>query len=264
MSIKNVVLFGETGAGKSSVVNLMAGEEMAITSPDMQLCTMTWKEYPMAFDGYKYSVFDTIGLQGPHLEVDDYLDAIVNARNLIMKLVNEGGIDLLLFCVRAGRKVPTTVQNNYRLFHEWLCEKKVPIILVLTGLEAEQNMEDWWTGHKDAFDKYEISIDGHVCITAANKLNGSHQHLYEESRHLIRKLVREHTHNRPEGPWKGGEGWFRRFTRKLRELHTGNFTLKKKDIETVLTERCGMPREAAVKLARQVREESHPKSNSST
>ncbi|OAX35954.1 hypothetical protein K503DRAFT_696057 [Rhizopogon vinicolor AM-OR11-026] len=264
MSTKNVVLFGETGAGKSSVVNLMAGEEKAATSPDMQRCTMTWKEYPIAFDGYEYRVFDTIGLQDPHLGVDDYLDAIVNARNLIMKLDDEGGIDLLLFCVRAGSKGLTTVQNNYRLFHEWLCEKKVPIVLVLTGLEGDNNMEDWWIGHKDVFDKYEISIDDHVCITAANKLDGSHQHLYEESRRLVRKLVKEHTHDRPEDGWKGGEGWFRRFTRKLRQLPVGNFTLKKKDVETILTQRCGMPREAAVELAKQVREGSHRGSNSST
>lgn len=53
------------------------------------------------------------------------------------------------------------------LFHEWLCEKKVPI-LVLTGLETEQDMEDVWIRFKSTSDKHGIVVDGYACITAAN------------------------------------------------------------------------------------------------
>ncbi|KAJ8593882.1 P-loop containing nucleoside triphosphate hydrolase protein, partial [Rhizopogon salebrosus TDB-379] len=162
----NIVLFGETGAGKSSVVNLMARRDRAKTSPDMERCTLDWQEHPVAFDGCVYKVFDTVGLEEPQLGMKEYLDIIVNAYNLIKKLNTEGGIDLLLFCVRAGR-VTATLQTNYRLFYEWLCEKKVPIALVLTGLEREpKSMEDWWTRNKHIFAKYEIRVAGHACITA--------------------------------------------------------------------------------------------------
>jgi hypothetical protein len=78
--------------------------------------------------------------------------------------------------------------------------------------------------------------------------------LYEESRQLVRKLVRRHTHDRPDGGYKGGDGLLTRFARKLKELFIGPI-MKKKDIETILTKRCGMPREAAVKLAKQVRQD---------
>jgi tRNA U34 5-carboxymethylaminomethyl modifying GTPase MnmE/TrmE len=254
MSTKTIVLFGETGAGKSSIVNLMAGEERAETSPGMYRCTLAWEDYSIAFGGYDYKVFDTVGLEEPQLGIDKYLDAIVNARNLIMKLENDGGIDLLLFCVRAGR-VSATIQNNYRLFYEWLCDKKVPIVLVLTGLEREKIMEDWWTRNKATFRKYEIIVQGHACITAANKLDGRHQLLYEESRQLVRNLVRKHTYDRSSG-WRGGEGWFRMFMGRLRVLLLGNSSVKKKDIVTVLTKRCGMPVEAALQLAKQVRKDS--------
>lgn len=54
------------------------------------------------------------------------------------------------------------------LFHEWLCEKKVPIVLVLTSLETEQDMEDVWIRLKSTFDKHGIVVDGCACITAAN------------------------------------------------------------------------------------------------
>jgi hypothetical protein len=81
---------------------------------------------------------------------------------------------------------------------------------------------------------------------------------------LIRKLVREHTHDRPEGcngsdgrkegdGWKGGDGWFRRFIHKLRELLQGDHSVGKKDIMNILTKRCGVPPEAAAELVKQIK-----------
>jgi len=254
MDTKNIVLFGETGVGKSSIVNLMAGEQRALTSSGMERCTMHWNKHAIRFGGHNYNVFDTIGLEEPELGMEEYLKTILNARNLVMELENKGGIDLLLFCVRAGR-VTATIQNNYRLFHEWLCEKKVPIVLVLTGLERETVMEDWWTRNKSNFDKHRIVVDGHACITAANDLDGRHRVLYEESRKLVHSLVKKHTYDRSEGGWKAGYGWLKRFVRSLKELLLGD-SMEKKDIVTVLTTRCGVPREAAQTLATYVRDDS--------
>ncbi|KAG1829387.1 hypothetical protein DFJ58DRAFT_875726 [Suillus subalutaceus] len=133
----------DTGAGKSSLINLLAGKEVARTSPDMQRCTMHWREYNIGFGDTSYKVFDTVGLEAPQLGI-------------------KSGIDLLLFCVRAGR-VTATLQSNYRLFHEFLCEKKIPIVLATTNLEREKRMEDWWERNKGAFDNYQIKVVGH-CV----------------------------------------------------------------------------------------------------
>ncbi|KAG2351071.1 hypothetical protein BDR07DRAFT_1467908 [Suillus spraguei] len=123
---KNIVLFVQTGAGKSSLVNLMAGEN---------------------------------------------------------NLERQGGIDLLLFCMRAGR-LTDTVQTNYRLFHEFLCDKKVPIVVVITYLENEVGeMDNWWKQNEAIFCEREIHVVGHACIAA---IQGNYPERYEESRVTIR------------------------------------------------------------------------------
>jgi len=250
---KIVVVFGDTGAGKSSLINLIAGKEVANTSPDTKRCTMQWKEHTISFGGEFYKVFDTNGLDDPQLGIKEYLESVENAYRLIKELDKRGGIDLLLFCVRAGR-VTATLQSNYRLFHEFLCEKKVPIVLAITNLEREQRMEDWWVRNQSTFEKYQIQVAGHACITAANRLEGRHKDLYEESRITIRNLVEEFTADGQKQSWIGGHNLFVSLMRRLKELLIGSLHMKPKDLVPHLTKRCGMSREVAKQLADMIKQ----------
>jgi tRNA U34 5-carboxymethylaminomethyl modifying GTPase MnmE/TrmE len=102
MSTKNILLFGQSGAGMSSVINLMAGEERAKTSPGTERCTTRLEEHTITFDGCHYKVFDTAGLEEQQLGAQEHLETIANISHIITKLNQDGGIHLLLFCVRAG------------------------------------------------------------------------------------------------------------------------------------------------------------------
>ncbi|KAG1884529.1 P-loop containing nucleoside triphosphate hydrolase protein [Suillus subluteus] len=243
---KNIVLFGEAGAGKSSVVNLMAGQEVAKTSLSMRRCTLHWQDYAIDFDGESYKVFDTIGIEESGLEMKEYLTAVANAYRFIKALDAEGGVDLLLFCVRAGR-FTAALQSNYRFFYEFLCEKKVPVVLAITNLEREQRMEDWWEREHSIFTRYQIHVAGHACITAANGLAGRHQRLYEESRVTIRNLVKD---NIAGEVWKGGKNKFLMLVRALKKkVPVKNPHIKKRTLTSQLKKRCGMSRETARQLA---------------
>jgi hypothetical protein len=217
----------------------------------MKSCTLHWEEYSIQFDGESYNVFDTVGLEEPQLGIPQYLDAVENAYTLIQNLERQGGIDLLLFCMRAGR-LTTTLQTNYHLFHEFLCEKKVPVVAVITYLENEvREMDAWWTLNRDVFRELEIHVAGHACITA---IKGNHPERYEQSRNTIRNILKEFTVHGQKKAWKGGDRTLVSLLRQLKGLLVGKGKGKgkprlRKDMVSRLTKRCGLSSDVAKQLA---------------
>jgi hypothetical protein len=249
----NIVIFGGVGTGKSSVINLMAGRQVARVSRDSHRCTLQWTEYTITLDdGTRYQVFDTVGLEEPRLDSGGYLAAITNAYSLINALKERGGINLLLFCTR-GYRVTETMQSNYRLFFEFLCQEKVPLALVITGLESESDdMEAWYTRNGGHVEKCGIHSVGHACITSITGYKDIYRARYEESRRVLCSTIEACCSPSGEG-WTGSQVWREELITSLRDLATGR--PKKTDVVGVLTKRCGMPIDAAQHLARQIRSE---------
>ncbi|KAG1848092.1 P-loop containing nucleoside triphosphate hydrolase protein [Suillus subalutaceus] len=188
----NFVIFGEMGVGKSSLVNLIAGDQLAESSSGAQSCTFETTEYPITFSDCQLNVnlFDTVGLDSPTMNNAGYLDALVKAHELIISLKNRGGIHGLLFCIKAGR-VSNTMQQNYRLFFEFLCQEQVPLALVITNLENEENMDDWWTRNRAHIENSGIVPVTHVCITTIKGYQNAYEVRYFESRKKVLNMLKE-------------------------------------------------------------------------
>jgi tRNA U34 5-carboxymethylaminomethyl modifying GTPase MnmE/TrmE len=209
----NVIIFGETGAGKSSVVNLIAGEDLANVSSSAVGCTLDSTSYDLVLSdaqdrSHHIRVFDTVGLNEATFSPDDYLKAIEKANELICELQRTGGIRLLIFCIRGGR-ITSATQNNYRLFYEILCQNEVPIAFVITGLENERSMEDWWTKNALEFEKYQLHCASHACVTATRGLHNLHAQKYQQSQNTVRAMLLQQTSNGERNSWKPAEqtGW---------------------------------------------------------
>ncbi|KAG1779421.1 hypothetical protein EV702DRAFT_101007 [Suillus placidus] len=248
---KNIVLFGEMGADKRLLVNLMAGKEVSVASPDMQRCMMHWKDYIINFGDKTYKVFDTNGLEEPQLEIREYLESVDSAYRLIKELDRQGGIDLLLFCIRPCR-INATLYSNYKLFHDYLCEGNVPIVLVITHLERE--MEGWWERVQSKFECYGIRVAGHACILAADGLDGPYETRDDEV--MIRHLVEKFTANGQKPAWIGGDDLFVSLMRKLKELPaSGNLRVKGVSIVSRLMKHCDTSRRVARNLAYMIKQD---------
>jgi len=240
-STLNIVLFGETGVGKSSVINLIAGRSVARTSPDRHGCTMSFQPYTFSICNRAFNIWDTVGLEEPEMGVNGFLPAIEQACDLINQLARAGGVDLLLFCIRSNR-ITATTQSNYRLFYEVLCKKKVPIALVITHLEREPSMEDWWWRNAEHLEKYGIKAAGHACVTGLP----SHLKYRESQLNMVELLKGYNGDGRFHMP---PESWFIEFLRLFGLFSTLKKGAGKKDIIKVLTKRCGMNSKMAAEVA---------------
>lgn len=241
MASVNIVLFGETGVGKSSVINLIAGHQVASVSSDADGRTLSSRRHSFLVGTRTFHIWDTAGLEQPELGAVGYMAAIEGALSLIQQLSQQGGIDLLLFCMR-GNRVTATTQRNYRLFYEVLCKSQVPIALVITHLEREPDMNAWWTRNLSGLEKYGIKPAGHACVTGL-PAHGK----YAESKVNIERMLRGYN---GQGKYvMPADSWFIEFLRFFGLFAPPKKDLKKRELLKVLTKRCKMNPKIAQELA---------------
>lgn len=236
----HVLLFGETGVGKSSLINLLAGWQIASVSPDSAPCTLDSSEYQFQLGSTTIRLWDTVGLEEPEKGPNGYVGAIEKAVQLIRRLNATGGISLFLFCIR-GNRITATTQSNYRLFYEVLGKKEVPIALAVTHLEREADMEEWWQRNGKTLEKNGILSAGHACITA---LEGHSR--YAESRDILQGLLSRFD---DQGKFSmPSEAWIGRILKGLGSLVEKSFP-RGKDLVRILTKRCSLDPDVAQRVA---------------
>ena len=236
----HVLLFGETGVGKSSLVNLLAGWQIASASPDSAPCTLDSTEYQFQFGSTTIRLWDTVGLEEPEKGPHGYIGAVEKAVDLIRRLEATGGISLFLFCVR-GNRITATTQSNYRLFYEVLGKKEVPIAFAVTHLEREMDMEQWWVRNSQLLEKNSMLSAGHACITTLDV-----HPRYAESRDILRGVLsRFDDQGRFSMP---PEDWIGRTLKGLRALFKKGFP-RGKSLVSILTKRCFLDPDVAQRVA---------------
>ncbi|KDR80470.1 hypothetical protein GALMADRAFT_1201748 [Galerina marginata CBS 339.88] len=251
----NIVLFGESGCGKSSIVNMIAGRELAAVSSSVNGCTFTSARYEVDIQGTLFNVYDTAGLDEGDNGTVPKQAATVQLFRLLKTL--DTGINLLVFCVRG--KIKPGTHKNWRLFHEIICRRQVPIVLAITGLEDEENMDEFWVRNKEAFQKYRMYPQGVGCITATRgrRLKSGVHRLdeeYEESKVKMWNLLKTQF---LEQPWKVQPvEWFKDIINVTYESEClGLWHTEHREVVTVagsaiqeLVDRCEMTEAEAKKL----------------
>ncbi|KDQ62068.1 hypothetical protein JAAARDRAFT_203290, partial [Jaapia argillacea MUCL 33604] len=196
----NVIIFGESGVGKSSIVNMVAGEEVAKTSGDLLGCTSESNHYAVKLSDRTINLFDTAGLNEGSEGTVPSVDAIKNLYKLVRNM--DDGVHLLVYVI-SGSRIRQSTLNNYRMFYTALCQERVPIVLIITGLEQEESRSAWWNRNVGVFDRRGMHFNGHACIvgTRGRWLGGRYmfQEDYEESQKEVVDVITQSCLTRP---WK--------------------------------------------------------------
>ena len=246
----NIILFGEGGVGKSSIINLLASEDIAMTSPDAMGCTLESTRYTLLVSGNTFNIWDTVGLGEAEISDTNYDSAIVKTYTLIQQIQAAGGLDLLLFCISGGSRISETVQSNYTLFYEVLCGGRTPIAVIVTKLELERGrMDAWWERNESYIEKCGLKFSGHACVT------GFREHpKAEEGRGALTALLLSDRDGRYVMP--SALEWYSGFLKRLRYFFSrfakSKDKLKQRHLEQLLRDRCRLGGTLARKLAEEV------------
>lgn len=216
---KNIILFGETGIGKSSLINMLSGNEVARVSNDATGCTFGALDHLITIGDAEYHIWDTAGLNEGEAGSVPGDEALHHLRDLVEKL--KDGLSLLIYCIR-GSRYRDILQVNYDLFTQIICERAVPVVIVVTGLENEELREDWWRDNSEDFSKRKMEFGGHACITTTRgkkDKNGVHvfETEYNESKYEVQKLIGECC---PDGAWVvDSEVWLSRIADNMADYY---------------------------------------------
>lgn len=162
----NVIVFGESGVGKSSIVNLVVGSQVAKTSPDADACTTRTQPYNVIINGKKYKLWDTAGLDGGSFGLFRAAIAERNLKTFVRKLLKKNEPSLLIYCVRASRATRALVRH-YQSVRSATRDCPVPVVIVATGLENSRgDMENWWHRNATELGNYGMEFVDHACITS--------------------------------------------------------------------------------------------------
>ncbi|KIK99092.1 hypothetical protein PAXRUDRAFT_30732 [Paxillus rubicundulus Ve08.2h10] len=162
---RNVVFIGDIGAGKSSIINLIADANLARTSNDAAACTTEIVYYEVTIRDRMYRLWDTPGLNAPS-RFRFSVPAPERALKLFLRkkhLARE--LDLLVFCVRSGR-THKSMENAYTTFCKTTRQIAAPVVIAVTCLEKMQPaMDTWWVQNGKKLEQKGLVFDGHVCVT---------------------------------------------------------------------------------------------------
>lgn len=160
-NVVKILVFGASGMGKTSMINLLTGKKNEVGNGSLQGCTFETKEISVIKNEKLYIFTDTVGLneaQNGRVEAGKALTELIE---LIKKA--KSGFNLVIF-VRKAEVLKTIDNKNYDLIIKHLLEHQVKTLCVNTGGESfsDVKMNEWWIQNQQAFLERKMRFDGGV------------------------------------------------------------------------------------------------------
>ena len=184
---------------------LSGGSEAKVSSNAIGRETFRHDRYEKSIRGNSINVFNIVGLGDGNGGIASAEKGIEALYRLMRGL--DDGVSLLVYVVR-GPRLSDSIRKNYELFYEIFCEKKVPIVLVITGLEHEEDMDSWWKRNEATYKDENMTFADASCITAIKGKKDIFAQEFEESRGKVEELIWNNCSETTWVPPAGGkESW---------------------------------------------------------
>eukprot|EP01117_Protostelium_nocturnum_P014537 TRINITY_DN553_c0_g1_i1.p1 TRINITY_DN553_c0_g1~~TRINITY_DN553_c0_g1_i1.p1 ORF type:complete len:288 (-),score=61.08 TRINITY_DN553_c0_g1_i1:55-918(-) len=209
---KNVVIFGKTGAGKSSTINLLKNEAVAKVSNNATGTTEEFAQYDLDDD---IRLWDTAGLNETELGSVPHQEAQSRLQRLVEKLSESGGVHLVVWVWANGRMHADSMKNY--LFIQEMFDSKVPIVLFVTKSEIGNQWEEFMENPPSAKTGYPGIKEIVRLYAASSKLYYKPEKALE-SRVKGKDSIRKHSLNFERGFNELLKDWFARIVAALQRL----------------------------------------------
>ncbi len=207
MNYDNIILIGNAGVGKSTLINAFLGDNRAETKFGIEGTTKKLSIYES--DKIPFRMVDTVGFEPSTINIPFKKNKAIIAVEKWVKKQNEAGrrdsqINLIWFCIdgTSGRLFKETLNNFEKATRAW---KSVPVIIVITKSYSEPDKEKNLEMINEALDKnkklkervkaiipviadiFYINDDSYAPTSGIDELLDKTNKLMPESRELAKK-----------------------------------------------------------------------------
>ena len=165
----NVLVLGNSGVGKSTLINAVLGTDVAAASFGTEGTTKELKIYGPDLDGAPFNLIDSVGFEPNWFKARQAISAVKAWSKSSAKDGNEDTqINIVWFCIDgcSAKLFPETVENMTKAISMW---KNIPVIVVITKSFSKPDWEKNIQMIRDAFTKakkYHCNVKGIFPVVA--------------------------------------------------------------------------------------------------